>query len=64
MGLELGDLSWHRLLEDVDVAQSAEISISPGVNHAIRRHSPRVVVPRLDMQRHLSIIVRLKGAWI
>lgn len=55
MVFQLVDLARHWLLQDVCVAQSAEIAVTPCVDHAISSHCTRVVVPCLDPYRYLTI---------
>ena len=64
MILQLYNLARYRLLQDIDVAETAEASIAPCVNHAVCCDGTRVTVPCFDPQRHLTVFMRLKGAWI
>jgi len=64
MRLEFINLARHGLLEDVGVAEAAEVAVAPSIDHAISCHSTRVIISSLDLNRHLSVFVSLKGAWI
>ena len=62
MILELVHLARHRLLENICIAEPAEVAVAPCVDNAVSRHRPRVVVPGLDLNWHLSIFIRLERA--
>lgn len=60
VAFELDNLPWHRLLEDVHVAEPPKTAVAPRIDHTICGHCAGITVAGLDSQRYLAVVMRLE----